>query len=152
MIASLSHFFFVDCCVSATAAAFVTNNPSCQSCPTGCHVASCHADTSCLLAPPPLVVLPLLIAPLLSLSSSWMSCRLSSRQRLPSTGASASCWVRAVSLATTSVWVMAVATEEARAAAAAIAVVRDVGGSCGHGDGDGNGDNKGNCDGDSRRR
>ena len=50
-------FLFVDCCVAATAAAFVANGHSRASCPAGCRVAF----------------------------------RLSSRRRLPSTGAATSC-------------------------------------------------------------
>jgi hypothetical protein len=76
-------FLFVDCCIAATAAAFVANGPSRAPRLAGCHVASRHADASRSPAPPPLVATPPFVAPLSSLSS-WLSCRLSSRRHLPS--------------------------------------------------------------------
>jgi hypothetical protein len=64
--------------------------PSHPSCPAGCHVASHHAATSRPPAPPPLITLPPLTAPLLCLLSGWLSRHFSSCCHLPSTCASAS--------------------------------------------------------------
>jgi hypothetical protein len=56
-----------------------------------CRVTSCHAAASRPPAPPPLIATPPLIAPLSCLMSGWLLCCLSSRQRLPSAGASNFC-------------------------------------------------------------
>ncbi len=64
--------------------------PSCASYPAGCCVPLRHAATSRPPAPPPLIALPPLIAPLLRLLSVWLSRCLTSCRRLPSACASTS--------------------------------------------------------------
>ena len=82
------HILFVDCCVAATAAAFVANSPSCSSQQAGCRVASHHADTFRPSAPPPLVTPPPLVAPLSCLLPGWLLRCLLPHIRLPSTSTS----------------------------------------------------------------
>ncbi len=90
-IASLPLFYFVDCCIAATAAAFVANGPSSASCPVGCCVASSHANTSRPPVPPPLAMPPSLIMPVLCLLSGKLSHCFLSCWCLPSTSASTTC-------------------------------------------------------------
>ncbi len=86
--ASRPPFVFVDCYIATTAAAFVSNNPFCPSCPAGCCIASCHGDASHSPTPPHMT--PALVTPTHPVH--WRlhtHHRLLSRQHLPSTGASA---------------------------------------------------------------